>query len=122
MARKTSPVKPKWKPKTEAEKDKEYEAWCMKCLRPLILVFTLISPVLAFSTKLLDYCSRSSMANIEITKHSMIDKTNHLVAVVTGATDTNGMGYALATKLIDSGYSVILGGRNEQRLKLLLIS
>ena len=113
MAKKPKPnPKPtKWKPKTEAEKDKECETWCMKGLRPLMLLFTLMSPAIAFSSKLYDYCSRYSMSNIQV--HAGIG--HNLVAVMTGATDVDGMGYALATKLLDSGYSLVLGGRNSTK-------
>ena len=101
----------KWKRKTESEKDKEYEVWCMKALRPLLLLFTLLGPFLALSSNLVDYTQRNSMANIAVvtSRH----QPHRLVAVLTGATDVHGMGYNLATKLVDSGYSIILGGRNK---------
>ena len=101
----------KWKHKTESEKDKEFEDSCMRYLKPMFLLFTLFSPVVALSSTVIDWCSRSSMDNVIVTTSG----SNQLVSVITGATDVHGMGYALTCKLVDSGWSVILGGRNRTK-------
>jgi NAD(P)-dependent dehydrogenase (short-subunit alcohol dehydrogenase family) len=94
-----------WRPKSESEKDKEWEDCCEQWLARLIGLGIFAFTMFGFFLNLGDYFMRSSMENID----TNIDLDGR-VAVITGGTD--GIGREVAISLALAGAKVYVGAKN----------
>lgn len=94
-----------WRPKSEGQKDKEFEDYCEKWLAKLVGMGIFAFTMFGFFSNLGDYVMRSNMDGID----TNVDLDGR-VAVVTGGND--GIGREVAINLAMAGAKVYIGARN----------